>query len=87
MNRFGALDASVRKDLRQWLRNLHHELNVTSIFVTHDQEEAMEVASRVVVLNHGASNRKARQRDLRSSVNAFVSHFIGQTNVYFGKRR
>src|SRR3954462_10759130 len=50
---FGALDAKVRKDLRRWLRRLHDELHITSIFVTHDQEEAMEVADRIVVLNHG----------------------------------
>src|SRR5215210_4396963 len=50
---FGALDAKVRKELRRWLRRLHDTLHVTSIFVTHDQEEAMEVADRVVVMNHG----------------------------------
>ena len=50
---FGALDAKVRKELRRWLRRLHDELNVTSIFVTHDQQEALEVADRVVVINHG----------------------------------
>src|SRR5690606_35229663 len=50
---FGALDAKVRKELRRWLRRLHDELNVTSIFVTHDQEEALEVADEIVVMNHG----------------------------------
>ena len=50
---FGALDAKVRKDLRRWLRRLHDELHITSIFVTHDQEEALEVADRVVLMNHG----------------------------------
>ena len=50
---FGALDAKVRKELRRWLRRLHDELHVTSVFVTHDQEEALEVADRVVVMNHG----------------------------------
>ena len=50
---FGALDAKVRKELRQWLRRLHDELHITSIFVTHDQEEALEVADRVVLMNHG----------------------------------
>jgi sulfate transport system ATP-binding protein len=50
---FGALDAKVRKELRQWLRRLHDELHITSIFVTHDQEEALEVADRIVVVNHG----------------------------------
>ncbi|MEQ1621297.1 MAG: sulfate ABC transporter ATP-binding protein [Methylococcales bacterium] len=79
---FGALDASVRKDLRQWLRNLHHELNVTSIFVTHDQEEAMEVASQVVVLNKGRIEQQGAPADIYDHPqNAFVSKFIGQTNV------
>ncbi|MGR9085887.1 MAG: sulfate/molybdate ABC transporter ATP-binding protein [Gammaproteobacteria bacterium] len=79
---FGALDASVRRDLRQWLRNLHHELNVTSIFVTHDQEEAMEVASRVVVLNHGRIEQQGTPGEIYDHpANAFVSGFIGQTNV------
>jgi sulfate transport system ATP-binding protein len=80
---FGALDASVRKDLRQWLRNLHHELNVTSIFVTHDQEEAMEVASQVVVLNHGRIEQQGTPSQIYDHpANAFVSRFIGQTNVF-----
>ena len=50
---FGALDAKVRKDLRAWLRNLHDEMHVTTIFVTHDQEEAMDVAEQLVVMNEG----------------------------------
>ncbi|NOT85435.1 MAG: sulfate ABC transporter ATP-binding protein [Methylococcaceae bacterium] len=80
---FGALDASVRKDLRQWLRNLHHNLNVTSIFVTHDQEEAMEVASQVVVLNHGRIEQQGAPSDIYDHpANAFVSNFIGQTNIF-----
>ncbi|MGZ5049907.1 MAG: sulfate/molybdate ABC transporter ATP-binding protein [Methylobacter sp.] len=80
---FGALDAGVRKDLRQWLRNLHHDLNVTSIFVTHDQEEAMEVASQVVVLNHGHIEQQGSPSDIYDHPgNAFVSRFIGQTNVF-----
>ncbi|MDD5319017.1 MAG: sulfate ABC transporter ATP-binding protein [Methylococcales bacterium] len=80
---FGALDASVRKDLRHWIRNLHHELNVTSIFVTHDQEEAMEVASQVVVLNHGRIEQQGSPSDIYDHpANAFVSRFIGQTNIF-----
>ncbi|MDD4915700.1 MAG: sulfate ABC transporter ATP-binding protein [Methylococcales bacterium] len=79
---FGALDASVRKDLRLWLRNLHQELNVTSIFVTHDQEEAMEVASQVVVLNQGRIEQQGSPDAIYDNpVNAFVSKFIGQTNI------
>ena len=57
---FGALDAKVRQELRQWLRRLHDEIQVTSVFVTHDQEEAFEVADRVVVMNRAASSRSAR---------------------------
>jgi len=79
---FGALDASVRKDLRQWLRHLHQELHVTSIFVTHDQEEAMEVASQVVVLNQGRIEQQgAPDQIYEHPNNAFVSKFIGQTNI------
>ncbi|MFA5984631.1 MAG: sulfate ABC transporter ATP-binding protein [Methylococcaceae bacterium] len=80
---FGALDASVRKDLRQWLRNLHKNLNVTSIFVTHDQEEAMEVASQVVVLNKGRVEQQGAPSQLYDyPANAFVSEFIGQANIF-----
>lgn len=80
---FGALDASVRKDLRQWLRHLHDDLNVTSIFVTHDQEEAMEVASQVVVFNHGNLEQQGSPSEIYDNpANTFVSGFIGQTNVF-----
>ncbi|MGD0960075.1 MAG: sulfate ABC transporter ATP-binding protein [Methylomonas sp.] len=80
---FGALDASVRKDLRLWLRNLHKELHVTSIFVTHDQEEAMEVASQVVVLNQGRVEQQGAPDEIYDHpVNPFVSKFIGQINVF-----
>ncbi|MGZ8225804.1 MAG: sulfate/molybdate ABC transporter ATP-binding protein [Methylovulum sp.] len=79
---FGALDASVRKDLRQWLRHLHDDLNVTSIFVTHDQEEAMEVASQVVVFNHGNLEQQGSPSEIYDHpANAFVSRFIGDTNI------
>lgn len=80
---FGALDASVRKELRLWLRHLHHELNVTTIFVTHDQEEAMEVASQIVVLNHGKIEQKGTPSEIYDHPkNDFVSQFIGHTNVF-----
>lgn len=80
---FGALDASVRKDLRLWLRHLHQELHVTSIFVTHDQEEAMEVASQIVVLNHGKVEQKGSPSEIYDQPQSdFVSRFIGQTNVF-----
>ncbi|MGR8932027.1 MAG: sulfate/molybdate ABC transporter ATP-binding protein [Gammaproteobacteria bacterium] len=79
---FGALDANVRKDLRVWLRHLHQELNVTSIFVTHDQEEAMEVASQIVVLNRGRIEQKGTPTEIYDHPKSdFVSGFIGQTNV------
>lgn len=79
---FGALDANVRKDLRVWLRHLHQALNVTSIFVTHDQEEAMEVASQIVVLNRGKIEQKGTPSEIYDHPkNDFVSSFIGQTNV------
>jgi sulfate/thiosulfate transport system ATP-binding protein len=80
---FGALDAGVRKDLRLWLRHLHHELNVTSIFVTHDQEEAMEVASQIVVLNRGKVEQKGSPSEIYDHpASDFVSRFIGDTNVF-----
>ncbi len=79
---FGALDASVRKDLRQWLRHLHEDIHVTSIFVTHDQEEAMEVASRVVVFNHGVIEQQGTPSEIYDNpANEFVSRFIGDTNI------
>ena len=64
---FGALDASVRKELRAWLRRLHDEVHVTTVFVTHDQEEAMEVAEQIVVMNEGGSSRSARRASSTSS--------------------
>ena len=59
---FGALDAQVRKELRRWLRRLHDEIHVTSVFVTHDQEEALEVADRVVVMNRGRVEQVGTRR-------------------------
>jgi sulfate transport system ATP-binding protein len=75
---FGALDATVRKDLRAWLRRLHEEVHVTTILVTHDQEEAMEVAEQIVVMNHGTIEQVGSPRELyESPANAFVAGFIG----------
>jgi ABC-type sulfate/molybdate transport systems ATPase subunit len=68
---FGALDAKVRKELRRWLRRLHDELHIASVFVTHDQEEALEVSDRVAIMNHGRSSRWARRRSLRQSRQRF----------------
>jgi sulfate/thiosulfate transport system ATP-binding protein len=75
---FGALDARVRKELRAWLRHLHEEVHVTTVFVTHDQEEAMEVADRIVVMNHGRVEQVGAPRDLyEHPANAFVMGFVG----------
>jgi sulfate/thiosulfate transport system ATP-binding protein len=75
---FGALDATVRKELRAWLRRLHDEVHVTTVFVTHDQEEAMEVAEQIVVLNRGLVEQVGSPRDLyEHPANEFVMRFIG----------
>jgi sulfate transport system ATP-binding protein len=75
---FGALDARVRKELRAWLRHLHDEVHVTTVFVTHDQEEAMEVADRIVVMNQGRVEQVGGPRDLyEHPANAFVMGFVG----------
>jgi sulfate/thiosulfate transport system ATP-binding protein len=75
---FGALDAQVRKELRRWLRRLHDELHVTSIFVTHDQEEALEVADRVVLMNHGKIEQVGSPRSVwEHPATPFVARFLG----------
>jgi sulfate transport system ATP-binding protein len=79
---FGALDAKVRKELRKWLRTLHREINVTSIFVTHDQEEALEVANRVVVMDKGRIEQIGSPEDVYDNpATAFVHGFIGESIV------
>jgi sulfate/thiosulfate transport system ATP-binding protein len=83
---FGALDAQVRKELRRWLRNLHDDLNISSIFVTHDQEEAMELADEMVVMNRG----KVVQTGTPSAIydnpaTPFVYGFLGTANVFEGR--
>jgi sulfate transport system ATP-binding protein len=78
---FGALDAKVRKDLRVWLRNLHDEMHVTTIFVTHDQEEAMDVAGQLVVMNEGRVEQSGTADDLYDHpANEFVMSFVGEVN-------
>jgi sulfate/thiosulfate transport system ATP-binding protein len=78
---FGALDAQVRAELREWLRKLHEEIHVTTIFVTHDQEEAMEVAEQIVVMNRGRIEQAGAPRDLyENPANEFVMSFIGPVN-------
>ncbi|TCM30736.1 sulfate/molybdate ABC transporter ATP-binding protein [Novosphingobium aerophilum] len=80
---FGALDAKVRKDLRRWLRDLHKQMGLTSIFVTHDQEEALELADRVVVMDHGRIDQIGTPEQVyMEPATAFVSHFVGETNRF-----
>jgi sulfate transport system ATP-binding protein len=77
---FGALDAKVRKELRRWLRQLHDEIHVTSVFVTHDQEEALELADRVVVLDKGRVQQIGTPEEVyEQPQSAFVQHFIGES--------
>ncbi|HKF82187.1 MAG TPA: sulfate ABC transporter ATP-binding protein [Solirubrobacterales bacterium] len=78
---FGALDAKVRKDLRTWLRHLHDEMHVTTIFVTHDQEEAMDVADQLVVMNEGRVEQTGSADELyEHPANEFVMSFVGEVN-------
>jgi len=83
---FGALDAKVRKELRRWLRQLHDELHVTSIFVTHDQEEALEVADRVVVINQGRIEQEGTPQQVWDNpATPFVYGFLGDVNLFKGR--
>jgi sulfate transport system ATP-binding protein len=80
---FGALDARVRKELRAWLRRLHDEVHVTTIFVTHDQEEAMEIADQIVLMNEGRVEQIGDARDLyERPANEFVMTFIGPVSTF-----
>jgi sulfate transport system ATP-binding protein len=82
---FGALDAKVRKELRRWMRRLHDEIHITSIFVTHDQEEAMEVSDRVVVMSNGRIEQIGTPEEVwHSPSNAFVYDFLGNYNEFDG---
>ena len=79
---FGALDARVRQELRHWLEGLHRELGVTSLFVTHDQEEALELASKVIVMNHGRIEQAGTPDEVYNQPAApFVAAFVGATNA------
>ncbi|MES2606553.1 MAG: sulfate ABC transporter ATP-binding protein, partial [Pseudomonadota bacterium] len=83
---FGALDAKVRKELRRWLRRLHDDLHVTSIFVTHDQEEALEVADRVVLMNAGQVEQiGSPQQVWDHPASPFVYGFLGDVNLFHGR--
>src|SRR5262249_6622017 len=85
---FGALDAKVRKELRRWLRRIHDELNITTIFVTHDQEEALELADRVVVMNNGKIEQIGAPEEIyHEPANAFVYDFLGNYNAFEGVRK
>lgn len=84
---FGALDAKVRKELRRWLRRLHDEMHTTSVFVTHDQEEAMEVADRIVVMNHGRIEQDGSPDEVYDRpATPFVLQFLGDVNLFHGRR-
>jgi sulfate transport system ATP-binding protein len=83
---FGALDAKVRKELRRWLRRLHDDLHVTSIFVTHDQEEALEVADRVVLMNAGNIEQVGSPQQVwEHPASPFVYGFLGDVNLFHGR--
>ena len=82
---FGALDARVRAELRRWLRDLHDEISLTTVFVTHDQEEALEVADRVVVMNEGRIEQVGTPDEVfHSPASPFVMEFLGQVNAFRG---
>jgi sulfate transport system ATP-binding protein len=83
---FGSLDAKVRQELRRWLRRLHDEIRVTSVFVTHDQEEALEVADRVVVMNQGGVEQVGTPQEVFDRpATPFVMGFLGVVNVFHGR--
>jgi sulfate transport system ATP-binding protein len=83
---FGALDAQVRAELRRWLRRLHDEIHVTSVFVTHDQEEALEVADRIVVMNRGKVEQAGTPDQVyEHPANPFVLNFLGNVNLFHGR--
>jgi sulfate/thiosulfate transport system ATP-binding protein len=83
---FGALDAKVRKELRRWLRRLHDEMHVTSVFVTHDQDEAMEVADRVVIMNQGRIEQDGPPDEVYDHPKTpFVLRFLGDVNLFHGR--
>jgi sulfate transport system ATP-binding protein len=83
---FGALDARVRQELRDWLRRLHDEVHVTTVFVTHDQEEAMQIADHIVLVNHGRVEQIGTPQDLyERPVNEFVLTFVGEATEFRGE--
>src|SRR5208337_1687294 len=85
---FGALDAKVRKELRRWLRKLHEEIHITTLFVTHDQEEALEVADRVAILRAGSIEQIGTPEEIYDNpASPFVYDFLGNVNLFSGRVR
>jgi sulfate transport system ATP-binding protein len=83
---FGALDAKVRQELRRWLRRLHEEIHLTSVFVTHDQEEALELADRIVIMNEGKVEQDGSPQDVFDHpASPFVMNFLGNVNIFHGR--
>jgi sulfate transport system ATP-binding protein len=83
---FGALDAKVRRELRRWLRRLHDEIHITSVFVTHDQEEALEVADRIAVMNEGKIEQIGSPQEVYDKpASKFVYNFLGNVNLFKGR--
>jgi len=83
---FGALDAKVRQELRRWLRRLHAEIHLTSLFVTHDQEEALELADRIVVMNDGRIEQEGAPDEVfEQPATPFVMNFLGSVNIFHGR--
>jgi len=83
---FGALDARVRTELRRWLRKLHDETGITSVFVTHDQDEALEVADRIALINRGRLEQEGTPKEVyEHPANPFVYHFLGNVNLFRGR--
>jgi sulfate transport system ATP-binding protein len=83
---FGSLDAQVRKELRQWLRRFHDQLHITSLFVTHDQEEALEVADKIVVMNQGRIEQQGTPEEVyHKPANKFVLNFLGNVNLFHAR--
>jgi sulfate/thiosulfate transport system ATP-binding protein len=83
---FGALDAKVRQELRRWLRRLHEEIHLTSVFVTHDQEEALELADRIVIMNEGKVEQDGSPQEVFDHpASPFVMNFLGSVNIFHGR--